>query len=82
MTAPSVPDRRPEVKEIVAVPETAACPGRCPWGEVAFDAGRANRDACKPENEAERLHYAEAVELIAGRFEVCVQRFAADSRAC
>ena len=75
-------DAQRRVKEIVAVPETEAVSRPVPLGEVAFDAGRANRDACKPENEAERLHYAEAVELIAGRFEVCVQRFAADSRAC
>jgi hypothetical protein len=75
-------DAQRRVKEIVAVPETAAVSRPVPLGEVAFDASRANCDARGPENEAERLQYAEAVELIAGRFEVCVQRFAADSRAC
>jgi hypothetical protein len=75
-------DAQRRVKEIVAAPETAAVSPLAPLGEVAFDASQANRDASEPENESERLQYAEAVELIAGRFEVCVQRFAADSRAC
>jgi hypothetical protein len=75
-------DAERRVKEIFAAPEAAAGSPSVPLGKVAFDANRANLESREPGNEAERLHYAEAVELIAGRFEVLVQRFAADSRAC
>jgi hypothetical protein len=76
-------DAERRVKEIIAAPEVEVkSRPMAPLGDVAFDASLDGRKDLGPENEAERLEYAEAVELIAGRFEVCVQRFAADSRAC
>jgi hypothetical protein len=74
-------DEQRRVKEIsravAAEPAAAAPPGK-----VAFDASRDVENGDCQASEAERLKYADAVELIAGRFEALLQRFAADSRAC
>lgn len=75
-------DGERRVKEIVAGP--AVHPGfqQAPKGEVAFDANKSDETRTGPENEMERLKYAEAVDNLAGKFEAALQRFAADSRAC
>jgi hypothetical protein len=73
-------DRR--VKEIVAGPAVVPDIRLVPKGNVAFDASCAGENSAGPENEIERLKYAEAVDHLVGKFEAALQRFAADSRAC
>ena len=73
-------DRR--IMAIVPGPAAAAGAPAAPRGQVAFDASRSHENRPCPENEAERLKYAEAVDNLAGKFAAALQRFSADNRAC
>ncbi len=73
-------DRR--VREIVAAPVVAPGLRLVPKGKVAFDASKADENCSAPENEVERRKYAEAVDLLAGKFEAAIRRFTADHRTC
>ena len=73
-------DRR--VAEIVPGPAAAAGIQITAKGKVAFDASHSEENRTCPENENERLKYAEAVDNLVGKFEAALQRFTADNRAC
>jgi len=75
-------DGERRVKEIFAGPVVSPDLRPAPKGLVAFDASKSAENPLGPENEMERLKYAEAVDHLAGKFEAVLQRFAADSRAC
>ncbi len=74
-------DEQRRVREILTVSDVISLAAPT-LGEVAFDASRSKESGDDLVSEDERLKYAEAIELIVGRFEASVQRFAADNRAC
>ncbi|MCJ7525224.1 MAG: hypothetical protein MUP71_08375 [Candidatus Aminicenantes bacterium] len=75
-------DGERRVKEIVSAPAAAMDSRQETKGEVAFDSANIRENWPGPKNEEDRQKYAAAVDHLAGKFEVALQRFTADGRSC
>lgn len=74
-------DEQRQVREIFPVADAAPV-GMAHRGVVAYDASRAGETGLCQASDGELLRYAAAAADLAGRFEIAVQRFAADGRTC